>query len=635
MAGGANQADPGRDRREPERPAIDRVRQGAWSRLFPADRPSPLQKLSPGSQAQARLAAAVILRVHREYIDGFQALTAKARETFEDRAWIQSALDAGRRIGLYRNAVDGAWRVLRQRLGDAVLDRDFWLGIREAFLESVFQDYDADLALTLFYSVMRLAFDGLDIPVEYADDGLAKRSHVWRRDPVWISYPAAPEQLTRSIIKAIERHRLRGRFPNLEEEATRASARLLDAWRAEAGAGPPCEFRALKPLFFRDEEAYIVGKLRAGRDELPVVFALRNEPQGLTLDAVLIGREDMRNILLISTRSTFRVAIDGYREILAFLDTLAPERGHPAICALIGFTHPARVELNQRLRQHLSQTNERFARVPGRTGMAMVVFAPPSFPYVFKVIRDYSSKQGWAGRSRIMEIYRWVHEINRERLLLDAWIYRNLHFHRDCFDQDVVDELLAWAPESVRVDGETVILKSVYAQRRVRPLNTLFQEVQDRALRERAADALGGFIRDLAAVGLFSGDCYGLTCNVGLTHGFNAALFDFDDLGPLLRYNFRTTPELSEKDELLWNGEVDGPWFSLGDSDVLVDEWERWLGVPPDLQDYFRGRHGELFTVDYWKQVQARLLAGKLHHVLPYPPERRLRGAVSRQDSQA
>ena len=128
---------------------------------------------------------------------------------------------------------------------------------------------------------------------------------------------------------------------------------------------------------------------------MPVVLALMHEGSGITVNAVLTGREDMRNILFISTRSTFHVRADHYRELLAFLDDLAPERGHPAMCAVIGFTHPARVALNQRLRRHLEETGERFAAAPGRVGLAMIVFSPPTFPYVFKVIRDFSPR--WDG----------------------------------------------------------------------------------------------------------------------------------------------------------------------------------------------------------------------------------------------
>ena len=601
------------------------TRRAAWRRLFPPDAAAPLAALSPAALADARRAADLILAAHRAYLADFNDLTAKAKETFETRAWTQGSLDAGRRVQLYRDAVNGTWRKLGRLFGEQAAQREFWMGARQAYLESVFDEYEADIALTFLYSTMRLAFDAQDTPVEYADDGLAEQSDMRSPRQVWRVYPAAPQQLIASVAEVLRGCNFRAPWENAERDAAAVAGRLLAEWRRQIGAGAPRDLQMLEPLFFRDREAYIAGKLRASSRELPVVFALRHEERGITVDAVLAGKEDMRNILFVSTRSTFHVRTDGYREVLAFLDTLAPERGHPAMCAVLGFTHPARVALNQRLRRHLRETGERFAQAPGRVGMAMVVFSPPSFPYVFKVIRDFSSKQAWMGRAHIMEIYRWVHEMNRGRLMLDAWLYRNLHFAREAFDEQVLGELVANAPSSVKVDGDTVVLKHVYAQRRVQPLSAFFAETRDRAPRERAIDALGMFIKDLAGMGFFMADCYGLPFNTGLTHGSNVALFDFDDLGPILRHRFRETPRLAdERDELLWNTETDGAWFTVDENDVLVDEWERFLGVPSDLQEYFRQRHGDLFTVKYWDEVQRRIMEGKLYFVLPYPAERRL-----------
>lgn len=607
-----------------------RARRLAWRRLFPENRPRASRDLAEFVRQEAAGAAAIILRAHRGYLAEFDAITAQARETFESRDWGRGARNADHRAGIYRTALDRTWRDVQRQFGDRALDREFWLAAREIYLERVFRDYDSDLALSFFYSTMRIAFGAKDVPVEYDDDGLAARSHVWNPRPVWDVYSASERELPQSIRTLLARQGFRTPLAGIENAAEVAAERLLRAWQREIDDGKardphPRQLQMLKPVFFRDQEAYLAGKLRASHGELPVVFALRNDDRGITLDAVLTGKEDMRNILFISTRSTFHVRTDEYREVLAFLDTLAPERGHPAMCAVLGFTHPARVALNQALRRHLRETGERFAQVPGRTGMAMVVFAPPGFPYVFKVIRDHSPKPGWTGRGRVMDLYRWVHEMNRGRLMLDAWMYRNLHFPRRLFEDNIARELLRSAPHSVLLDGDTLVLRHVYAQRRVRPLNTFFDEVRDGALRVRAVDALGTFIKDLAAMGFFMGDCYGLPFNTGLTHGFNVALFDFDDLGPLERYRFRETPPPpGEQDELLWNSEVDGAWFSMAENDVLVDEWERFLGVPPELREYFRQRHGSLFTTEYWRDVQRRVAGGELHYVLPYPAERRL-----------
>jgi isocitrate dehydrogenase kinase/phosphatase len=64
------------------------------------------------------------------------------------------------------------------------------------------------------------------------------------------------------------------------------------------------------------------------------------------------------------------------------------------------------------------------------------------------------------------------------------------------------------------------------------------------------------------------------------------------------------------------------PGSTLDEFDVLVDEWERYLGVPSDMRDYFRQRHGDLFTTNYWLDAQRRLAAGEFHYVVPYPRER-------------
>ena len=40
------------------------------------------------------------------------------------------------------------------------------------------------------------------------------------------------------------------------------------------------------------------------------------------------------------------------------------------------------------LQQHLRHSSDTFVLAPGTKGMVMVVFTLPSYPYVFKVIRD-------------------------------------------------------------------------------------------------------------------------------------------------------------------------------------------------------------------------------------------------------
>ncbi|HKI41301.1 MAG TPA: isocitrate dehydrogenase kinase/phosphatase AceK regulatory subunit, partial [Mycobacterium sp.] len=235
-------------------------------------------------------AADLILSAHRACFSQFNAFTAKARDTFDDRAWLQGYLNTEKRVGLYRAAVNETWRKLRREFAERLRDRAFWMAARHVVLQRIVGTYDADLALTFFYSTMRLAFDETDVPVEYADDGLARRSRGWSRHPVLQSYPAAPEQLRLAIECILQRCGFRSPFEDIRRDAALVTARLAAEWRRQAGDLPPRTVQMLEPVFFRDREAYLVGKLRSARAALPVVLALRHDGPGITVDAVLTGK---------------------------------------------------------------------------------------------------------------------------------------------------------------------------------------------------------------------------------------------------------------------------------------------------------------------------------------------------------
>ena len=224
----------------------------AWRRLFPPGQATPFQALSPEGQADARRAADVILHGHRAYLAEFHALTAGAQETFENRAWAQEALNAERRVRLYRDGVNATRSRLLRECPHWLADRSFWMGARQVFLECVFDDYDADLALSYFYSTMRLAFDESDVPVEYADDGLAEHSHVSSPSPIWQLHPAGPEKLRDSVEQVLRGCGFRAPFENMERDAALVAARIAEEWRRQHGSEPLRDLQTLRPVFFRD-----------------------------------------------------------------------------------------------------------------------------------------------------------------------------------------------------------------------------------------------------------------------------------------------------------------------------------------------------------------------------------------------
>ncbi|MGA7227032.1 MAG: isocitrate dehydrogenase kinase/phosphatase-domain containing protein, partial [Acidimicrobiia bacterium] len=74
---------------------------------------------------------------------------------------------------------------------------------------------------------------------------------------------------------------------------------------------------------------------------------------------------------------------------------------------------------------------------------------------------------------------------------------------------------------------------------------------------------------------------------------------------------------------------AEGPWFSVGDRDVFPEEHSHFLGLPTGLRQVFMERHSDLFRVEPWKDIQARIKAGELIEVFPYGQEARLLGTGS------
>ena len=75
-------------------------------------------------------------------------------------------------------------------------------------------------------------------------------------------------------------------------------------------------------------------------------------------------------------------------------------------------------------------------------GMVMVVFALPSYPIVFKIIRDRFAYPKTTVRRDVINAYRLVFKHDRAGRLIDAQEFRHLKFHRDRFEPELLEELL-------------------------------------------------------------------------------------------------------------------------------------------------------------------------------------------------
>ena len=170
--------------------------------------------------------------------------------------------------------------------------------------------------------------------------------------------------------------------------------------------------------------------------------------------------------------------------------------------------------------------------------------------------------------------------------------------------------------------GERIVIKHVYIERRMQPLNLYLAEAAgdgDAARVRQALHEYGYAIKELAGAGIFPGDM--LLKNFGVTRHNRVVFYDYDEIAYMIECNFRRIPPpRSIEDEMSAE-----PYFSVGPHDVFPEQFATFLVSDPQAREVFLERHADLMRPEFWAGKQAQLRAGVQEDVFPYPESIRFR----------
>ncbi|MGH8732223.1 MAG: isocitrate dehydrogenase kinase/phosphatase-domain containing protein, partial [Burkholderiales bacterium] len=264
----------------------------------------------------------------------------------------------------------------------------------------------------------------------------------------------------------------------------------------------------------------------------------------------------------------------------------------------------------------------------GIKGMVMLVFTLPSFPYVFKLIRDRFAPPKDIDRQGVKDKYLMVKLHDRVGRMADTLEYSLVALPLNRFETDLLEELRRECGSTVEVDGDQLVLGHVYIERRMRPLNIHVEELKrdgDEARLHEVLREYGDAIKELAGAGIFPGDM--LLKNFGVTRHDRVVFYDYDEIQPITEVSFRAIPPASSYEEEL----AAEPYWRVGESDVFPEQFDHFLVSDPRAREIFYEQHRDLLDPAFWERKQARCRAGVLEDVFPYPEEIRFRRACSRR----
>ena len=564
----------------------------------------------------------------------FRATSAAAKQRFERADWHGQQRAQRERIEFYDQRVDEAIDLLEERFQASALPMDVWQQVKLHYIGLLVDHHQPELAETFFNSVCTRIlhhsyFNNDFIFVRPAVSTEYIENHEPAAKPTYRAYYPGRDNLHETMRRVVTNFQLELEFEDLDRDVAWVMAAVKKElgdfrWRTNF------QIQVLSSLFYRNKGAYLVGKIINGFSETPFALPVlhRESKDGrsnglLYIDAALFGEDDL--LMLFSfARAYFMVDMEVPSAFVAFLRSMMPRKPRAEIYSAIGLQKHGKNLFYRDFLYHLRHSSDKFRIAPGIKGMVMLVFDLPSYPFVFKLIKDFFPPQKEnTTRLSVQSKYLLVKQHDRVGRMADTLEYSNVAFPRHRFEEELIAELRHFCPSLIEQTGDDLVLKHVYIERRMVPLNIYLQEATPPQM-AHAVIEYGNAIKDLVAANIFPGDM--LWKNFGVTRHGKVVFYDYDEIEYLTDCNFRHVPEPRNEEEEM-SSEV---WYRVGPRDVFPETFGPFLLGHPGVRELFMRYHAELLDAAFWQQHKARIQMGHVHDVFPYEAHKRFDAGATR-----
>lgn len=573
------------------------------------------------------LSSQIAFDIARVLLDGFdkhyrlfRQSSQAARHHFEQMTWKQAQAEARNRIAFYELRVKECVQTLEDEYDEVDLSDNVWREVKLHYIGLLTDHRQPELAETFFNSVCckilhRTYFNNDFIFVRPA----ISTEYIEPADgtPAYRVYYPGAEGLGKSLRRMVTNFQFDGEFADLDREVAQVEAwlsRLIGA----AAPEPNHQIQILSSPFFRNKGAYLVGKILNGSREYPFVIPVLHNRQGLLVLDTVLTNVGLITLLFSFTRAYFMVDMEVPSAYVKFLRSMLPNKPRSELYTILGLQKQGKAAFYRDFLHHLAHSSDRFEIAPGIRGLVMVVFSLPSFPYVFKAIKDSFPPPKETTRALVKEKYQLVKYHDRVGRMADTLEYSDVAFPRSRFSEDLLAELKSVAPSLVEEDHDQIIVRHLYIERRMTPLNIWLTDAEaagDDAKMEHGVMEYGNAIKDLVAANIFPGDM--LYKNFGVTRQGRVVFYDYDEIEYISDCNFRDIPApRNEEDEMSAE-----PWYTVAKNDVFPEQFGVFLLGNPKVRKYFMKHHADLLTADYWRQRKLRIQEGQIEDVFPYPQD--------------
>ncbi len=537
----------------------------------------------------------------------------QAKMLFEAADWKGVQTAVRERIRSYDDRVDETAELLCAEFGASSLDNEIWLQLKLLYIGQLVNHKQPELAETFFNSVCSKILHRTYFHNDYIfARPAASTEYIDSYPPTYSSYYPMQRGLRETIQQIVLDFDWQLPFEDLDRDTDyvmQTVEKSLGGWpQAEANA----QIQVLYSAFYRNKAAYIFGKAINGHQEIPFAIPVLHSSNGkLFLDTILL--DAWRISLLFSlSRAYFMVDMEVPSGYVQFLRSIMPSKPRSELYTMLGLGKQGKTMFFRDLKQHLRHSEDKFIIAPGIRGLVMLVFTLPSYPYVFKLIKDIFGASKEMDRDTVKSKYLLVKQVDRVGRMADTLEFSHVSLPKNRFSADLLEELNRLAPSMIEENGDNLVIKHLYIERRMTPLNIYLDSATPEQI-DNAVLEYGSAIRELASANIFPGDM--LWKNFGVTRYNRVVFYDYDEIEYMTDCNFRVIPEAPYPDMEMSSE----PWYSVAKNDVFPEEFATFLLGSPKVRQAFLKYHRDLLSANFWRSAQQKIRDGHVEDFFPYP----------------
>jgi len=571
----------------------------------------------PAAAAQAQLIAQTLMAGFDKHYRLFRESSEAAKTRFEQGDWQAVQQAVKERIHFYDERVAETVEHLHRELKAEMVDDGVWRQAKLFYIGLLTNHAQPELAETFFNSVFccilhRTYFHNDFIFVRPA----ISTEYIESDPPAYRSYYPNETGFLESLRQIFLDFGWRRQFADLDRDIEYIRRAVREYLPELPQREVNFQIQVLTSAFYRNKGAYVIGKAVNGPNEYPFAVPVLHDADGrLVLDTIILD-PGWISLLFSLSRAYFMVDMVVPSAYVQFLRSMMPHKPRAELYTMLGLGKQGKTAFYRGLFSHLHHSADQFIIAPGIRGLVMLVFTLPSYPFVFKVIKDRFGATKDVDHATVRRKYQLVKQVDRVGRMADTLEFSQVALPKNRFAPELIEELRREIPSLIEEDGPDLIIKHLYIERRMEPLN-IYLERAVKARRddlvEQAVIEYGNAIRELAIANIFPGDL--LWKNFGVTRYGRVVFYDYDEIEYMTDCNFRRIPP-APNEEAEMSGE---PWYSVGRNDIFPEEFATFLLGTPQIRAAFMKHHADLLDAGFWQQAQQEIRGGAIRDFFPYP----------------